>query len=123
MRLLHKLAYFGIGLLISSVLVYFIWGKKKASFDYLPNARVLKALRMDVRKYSPQAINEMITIGIDSTDISAILEYGKIDFKKSSPRKEPCKIYFINGKPNQKDITLMIKRCDTISTIHQVIQN
>lgn len=121
MKFTQRLAYFGFGLLIGSIFLYFFWGKKNATFDYLPNARVLKSLRTDVRLFSDDAKNSMKTIGLDSADISAILEYGNVDFKNSKPRTEPCKTYAVKGKPKQKNITLIIKKCDTISTIQQVL--
>lgn len=123
MKLFQRFAYYGVGLLLGSVFVYFIWQKKKVEFDYLPNARVLKNIRTDVRLFSDDATESMRTIGIDTTDISAILQYGDVDFKKSSPRAKPCKIYFIDGKPKEKNITLIVKKCDTISTIDTVILN
>ena len=121
MKFIHRFAYFLIGLLIGSVFVYFAWGKKGASFDYLPNARVLKNIRTDTRIYTDSATESMTTYGLDTTDINTILEFGKVDFKKSSPREKPCKTYVVDGKPNQKEITLIIKKCDTISTIHQIL--
>ncbi len=123
MKLAKRFAFYGLGLIMGSIFVYFVWGKKSASFDYMPNARVLKNIRTDVRLFSDEAAQNMLTIGLDSVDIAAILEHGNVDFKKSSPRAEPCKIYYVNGKPKEKDITLIIEKCDTISTIDKVILN
>lgn len=120
MKFSQRFAYFGFGLLIGSIFVYFFWNKKNASFDYLPNARVLKSIRSDVRLYSDDATASMKEIGLDTTDISAMLQYGDIDFKKSKPREKPCKTYVIDGKPKEKNITMVVKKCDSISTIHQI---
>ena len=121
MKFTQRFAYYGFGLLIGLIFVYFVWNKKDASFDYLPNARVLKTIRTDTRLYSDTATESMATFGLDTTDINAVLQYGNVDFKKSSPREKPCKTYVIDGKPKQKEITLIIKKCDTISTIHQIL--
>ena len=123
MKLLQRFAYYGIGLLLGSIFVYFIWGKKGASFDYLPNARVLKNIRTDTRLFSDNATENMQTIGIDTADISAMLKYGDVDFKKSDQRGKPCKTFVINGEPKEKNITIVIKKCDSISTIDKVILN
>jgi hypothetical protein len=121
MKFIHRFAYFLIGLTVGSIFVYFIWDKKDVQFDYLPNARVLKDISNDVRLFDPKALEEMTSIGIDSADISAILNFGDVDFKNSEPRNEPCKKYIIHGEPKEKLITLTISKCDTISTIQSVI--
>ena len=121
MKLVHRFAYYGIGLLIGSIFVYFIWGKKNVSFNYFPNARVLKDIRNDVPFYSNEAYENMLSSNIDSSEVSTILTYGNVDFKRSLPRAKPCKTYYINGKPNNKEVTLVIKKCDSISTIQSVI--
>ncbi|OIQ37869.1 MAG: hypothetical protein BM563_07400 [Bacteroidetes bacterium MedPE-SWsnd-G1] len=121
MKFIHRFGYYLGGLLIGSIFVYFIWGKKKVQFDYLPNARVLKDIRTDVRVFSENASNSMNTIGLDSTDIASILESGEVDFKKSEPRNEPCKKYVIDGITKEKNITLIVKKCDTISTINEIL--
>ncbi|MCF6296570.1 MAG: DUF4258 domain-containing protein [Flavobacteriaceae bacterium] len=123
MNLIKRFIYYGIGLLLGSIFVYFIWEKKNVQFDYMPNARVLKTIRTDTRLFSDNATESMINIGIDTLDISDILKYGDVDFKKSSPRKKPCKIFVIDGNPKEKDITIVIKKCDSISTIDKVILN
>lgn len=121
MKFIHRFAYFLIGLLIGSIFVYFVWNKKNVTFDYLPNARVLKSIRTDTQLFTDSAKEAMIAFDLDSTDISIILQHGNIDFKKSTPREKPCKTFVIDGKPKQKEITLIIKKCDSISTIQQIL--
>lgn len=121
MKFIHRFGYYIGGLLIGSVFVYFIWGKKNVQFDYLPNARVLKEIRTDVRLYSDAANKSMKTIGLDSIDIANLLQNGDVDFKNSEPRKKPCKKYVIDGITNEKNITLIVKKCDTISTINEIL--
>ena len=121
MKLVHRFAYFGFGLLIGSIFVYFIWGKKNVSFTYFPNARVLKDIRNDVRFYSNEANENMLSSSIDTSEVNLILLYGNVDFKRSLPRAKPCKTYYIDGKSNNKEVTLVIKKCDSISTIQSVI--
>ncbi len=120
MKLLKRFFYFGMGLFVGSIFVWFIWEKKDVQFDYMPNARVLKNIRTDVRLFSNEATNNMTTIGLDSIDISSILKNGNVDFGESSPREKPCKIYVVNGKTKKKNIKLTIIKCDTVSTIDKV---
>ena len=123
MKLFKRFLFYGIGLIIGSIFVYFIWEKKDVQFDYGPNARVLKTIRTDVRLFSDEAKESMKAIGLDSVDIAVILQDGDVDFGESKPREEPCKKYVIHGNPKEKDITLIIKKCDTISTIDKVLLN
>ena len=123
MKFIHRFAYYGVGLLVGSIFVYFVWEKKGATFDYMPNARVLKTLSTDTRLFSDNATESMQTIGIDTADISAILKYGNVDFKKSDQRGEPCKTFVIDGKPKEKDITIVVKKCDSTATIDKVTLN
>ncbi len=123
MDLLKRFIYYGSGLFIGIIFVFFIWDKKKIQFDYLPNARTLKKIRKDTRLFSAYANENMLKIGIDTADISTILIDGNVNFKKSDPRGEPCKTYFIEGNIEDKNIALVVKKCDTISTIDKVILN
>ncbi|PHR69429.1 MAG: hypothetical protein COA67_10685 [Lutibacter sp.] len=123
MKFIQRFAYYGVGLLVGSIFVYFVWGKKGASFDYMPNARVLKDIRTDTRLFSDNATESMQNIGIDTADISAILKYGNVDFKKSDQRGKPCKTFVIDGLPKEKDITIVVKKCDETSTIDKVTLN
>lgn len=123
MDLVKRFIYFGVGLTIGVVFVFFIWDKKKIQFDYLPNARVLKKLRTDTRFYSNTANEEMLKIGIDTADVTTILSEGTVDFKKSDPRGKPCKTFIVDGNTKDKNITIVVKRCDTISTIDKVLLN
>ena len=120
---MHRFIYFGIGLLVGSIFVYFIWQEKDTSFDYLPNARALKSIRIHTKLYSDDAKESMKTIGLDSLDIADILQNGNIDFGESDPRAKPCKTYVIKGNPREKEITLVVKKCDTISTIDKILSD
>ena len=121
MKLFKRFLFYGVGLIIGSIFVYFIWEKKDVHFDYGPNARVLKNIRTDVRLFSDEAKESMINIGLDSVDIALILQDGDVDFGESKPREEPCKTYVIHGISEEKDITLIVKKCDTTSTIDKVV--
>ena len=76
MKFIHRFAYFLIGLFVGSIFVYFIWEKKDVHFDYLPNARVLKDISNDTRLFDAKALEQMINIGIDTSDISDMLTFG-----------------------------------------------
>lgn len=121
MQLLKRIGYYLIGVSISSIGVYFFWQKKKATFDYGMDARTLKTIRIKKRVFSDEALKVMRNSDIDTLKISAILYSGDVDFGKSKPRQKPCAEYYISGDNELKNISLFVKRCDSITTIEKVI--
>ncbi|GAL70790.1 hypothetical protein JCM19302_2512 [Jejuia pallidilutea] len=49
-----------------------------------------------------------------------LLKSGDINFSKSTPRQEPCGIYIIENKLNEKDIEISVENCDSIVKILNV---
>ena len=86
MAFVKRLFWYLIGLGIGSIFLWFIVDKKTdgkgVNFCYLPNCRVVKDLR-----------TANVIKGQDSLKIAKLLEDASIDFKRSKPRKEPCKEY------------------------------
>jgi hypothetical protein len=119
--LIKRIGYFLIGVSISSVGVYFFWQKKKATFDYGMDARTLKTIRIKKRFFSEDAKKVMLENNIDTLKINTILYTGDVDFGKSKPRQKPCAEYYITGDKKLENISLLVKRCDSTSTIEQVI--
>ena len=121
--LLKRIGYYLVGLSIGSVGVYFFWQKKQATFDYGMDARTLKTIRIKERIFSDEAKNSMLQHNIDTTKISTILYAGDVDFGKSKARQKPCAEYFVTGIRELKNVSLVVKRCDSTSTIQKVIVN
>ena len=116
----QRLPYFLGGLIIGIIAVVFFLGKKDTSFDYLPNARVLKNIRIKNRVFSDDALMVMNSQKIDTATISQILEKGNVDiFNKI--RLDSCILYDIKGKKELKNITLTIKNCKSTASIEKII--
>ncbi|MEK9559955.1 MAG: DUF4258 domain-containing protein [Flavobacteriaceae bacterium] len=90
MAFVKRLFWYLIGLGIGSIFLWFIVDKKTdgkgVDFCYLPNCRVVKDLR-----------TANVIKGQDSLKIAKLLEEASIDFKRSEPRKEPCKEYLFES--------------------------
>ena len=119
--LLKRIGYYLVGLSIGSIAVYFFWQKKDASFDYGMDARTLKSIRIKKREFSKDALRVLESTSIDTSQISSILKNGDVDFTKSKARLKPCAEYYISGNDNLKNISLYIIRCDSVSTIKNII--
>ena len=90
MAFVKRLFWYLIGLGIGSIFLWFIVDKKTdgkgVDYCYLPNCRVIKDLR-----------TANVIKGQDSLKITKLLEKASIDFKRSEPRKEPCKEYLFES--------------------------
>lgn len=120
--LVKRIFYYLIGVSLGSVGVYFFWQKKNASFDYGMDARTLKTIRIKKRLFTNDAKTAMDRFEIDTAKISTILKTGDVDFSKGNPRNKPCADYFITGKKELNNISLLVKRCDSSATIEKVIK-
>lgn len=119
--LIKRIGYYLVGVSIGSIGVYFFWQKKNATFDYGMDARTLKTIRIKERIFSDNAKKVMLNSDIDTTKISTILYRGDVDFGKSKPRQKPCAEYYITGNDDLKNVSLYVSRCDSTSTIKEII--
>ena len=119
MKLVHRLAYYGLGLFFGIVILIFFLGGKKTSCDYSPNARVLKNIRIKKRQFSQNSLNFFNTNNIDTSMVSEILKDGNVDFSKSDTDAEPCHIYYISKNSENSSIELEIENCDSIAKIQK----
>jgi|ETNmetMinimDraft_22_1059887.scaffolds.fasta_scaffold64230_2 hypothetical protein len=100
MGFIKRFFWYVIGLGIGSIFLWFIVDKKTdgkgVDFCYLPNCRVIKDLR-----------NAEVIEGQDSLKIANLLENASINFKRSEPRKKPCREYLIENE----GVEYRIARC------------
>ncbi|WP_088324816.1 DUF4258 domain-containing protein [Polaribacter tangerinus] len=121
--LAKRIFYYLVGVSIGSIGVYFFWQKKNASFYYGMDARTLKSIRIKERFFSDDAKNTMAKYNVDTLKISTILNSGDVDFSKGAPREKPCATYFVTGKKELNNISLLVKRCDSAATIQKIIMS
>jgi hypothetical protein len=117
MKLIHRLAYYGLGLFFGIVILIFFLGGKKTSCDYSPNARVLKNIRIKERIFSENSLQYFNSNNLDTASVSEILKNGDVDFNKSDTEAKPCNIYFVSGEVRAKMLELEIENCDSTATI------
>lgn len=118
MQLLKRVGFYLLGIALGVPVVMFVWKGKDVTFDYLPNARVLKNIRSKkYRLLSDEAKKVIVENNIDSVALNSVFVSGKVLFDKSEPRKKPCGEFFVQG--NQFDVYVI--RCDSTVTISNVI--
>lgn len=108
MKLIQRLGYYLGGFSIGLIVLAFFLNGKKVSCDYGPDARVLKNIRTKTIVYENPN---------DSTLVNHVLKHGDINFSESTPRKEPCGIYMVEGTYNDDSVTLMVENCEKVATI------
>lgn len=120
MRLLHRFAYFSVGLIMGIIILMFFLGGKRTSCDYSPNARTLKNIRIKDRTFSDEAFRFFQSNNIDTSSVSAILNDGSVNFGKSKTDSDPCKVYFVEGEVDSRMLELQIENCETSATVQGV---
>lgn len=118
---LRRLFFFAIGLVIGIFILKNFLNKKNAEFDYMPNARTLKSIRnKPVIYFSEEAKVQLKQMAIDSAQAMRLLEFGKVNFKESDLRIEPCQTYKIEPTKNTPSIVISVQRCDSVSVIKSI---
>ncbi len=112
MTFTQRLSYFGGGLFLGVIFLFFFLSGKKTSCDYSPNARVLKNIRLKERVISAEAQNKLRTFNLDTSTLTTVLTNGSVDFNKSNIKLDSCKVYFINSMINAKQLELKIENCN-----------
>lgn len=116
MKVAHRIGFYGFGVFLGLIVLFFFLGGKKASCDYSPNARVLKNIRVKKHEFSEASLAFMKQNTLDTSDISLLLKEGSVDFSKSNTKLDSCKTYFIEGiSTKNKQITAKIANCDSIA--------
>lgn len=116
----QRLPYFLGGLTIGIIVVVFFFGKKKTTFDYSPNARVLKNIRIKNRIFSSEALIILDSNKIDTSTVSQILKNGDVDIWNKT-KFDSCIQYNIKGTRGLKNITISVINCDSKATIENII--
>ena len=119
MKIAHRIGYYLAGFAIGIVILIFFVGGSGASceYDYGPDARVLKNIRLKERIINQETLDAMKSFAIDTTDISSALKSGDVNFSKSNTDLDSCKVYVISHKLDSKTITFNAENCSKKATI------
>lgn len=101
MKFIQRLGYYLIGILFGCMFLFFFLGKKKTSFCYFPNCRVLKDLRSKPITYSESAEQTLKQGWINEEDIRHGLTEGSVDFSQSKHKFENGVVYLIKAQSLQ----------------------
>ena len=109
--------------------MYFFVGGSCASceFDYSPNSRTKKNIRLKERVISENSWNTLNQHQLDTSNISYILLKGKVLFSESNTDLDSCNVYVIEGNvapkemPNSdKKIKITVENCSKKATVQNI---
>lgn len=120
--LLRRTGFYLGGVAIGLVIFAFLIRGRgvKCEFNYLPNARTLKNIRVKERHFSPEMRQLIDNKEVDTAEISNILKYGDVDFSRSKTKVDSCKLYIIEGMLRDKEIELIVHNCDSTARIQAI---
>jgi hypothetical protein len=121
MSFIHRFSYFLVGAILGSIVVYFIWGKKKTTFCWLPNCRTLKDFRIKKRAFDSSVQKLVNNKELDTAAITDAYFNGTVDFSRSNTKLKTCKTYIIESNYNKKSYEFLVENCDSIALIKNVI--
>jgi hypothetical protein len=121
MSFIHRFSYFLVGAILGSIVVYFIWGKKKTTFCWLPNCRTLKDFRIKKRAFAPPVQKLVNNKELDTAAITDAYLNGTVDFSRSNTKLKTCKTYIVESNYNKKTYEFLVENCDSIALIKNVV--
>lgn len=120
MKFIHRLGFYLGGFSIGLVILFFFLSGKRTTCDYSPDARVLKNIRIKERVYSEEALEKMRIYQVDTSEISAVLHKGDVDFSRSNTKLDSCKTYLVTGQSQTHNLELYFENCDSIATLQNL---
>ncbi|MDC8004030.1 hypothetical protein POV27_08195 [Aureisphaera galaxeae] len=122
MPLLKRFVYYFGGLVLGLCFLYFFIGGSGASceMDYLPNARVLKNIRLKERVFSDKVLQELASKQLDTSAISTLLEDGDVLFSESNTDGDPCNVYVIRGKASEQWLKITVENCENQAKVNDI---
>jgi hypothetical protein len=118
----QRLPYFLFGLFLGVIVVIFIYGKKNTTFDYGPNARVLKNIRLKEMHISAEIQDIMDDKGVDTSMVNTLLRSGKADLWNKI-KKDSCISYDIRGRKALQYLTITVRNCEDAAYLEAVSVN
>ncbi|GAB5399356.1 MAG: hypothetical protein Aureis2KO_09410 [Aureisphaera sp.] len=88
--------------------------------DYLPNARVLKNIRLKKRAFSDNVLQELTRQQLDTSAISKVLEDGDVLFSQSDTERDDCNLYVIRGEVSEKWLKITVENCENLAKVEDI---
>ena len=119
MNLTRRFLYYFGGFAVGLILLYIFVGGAGASceYDYGPNARVLKNIRLKKYVYSQNTTDALSGAGLDTIAVTELFRNGDVLFSESNTKLDSCRIYVIKGIVNELELKITVENCDLVATV------
>jgi len=121
MNLAKRFLYYFGGFAIGIIILYFFIGGSgsgaSCEYDYGPDARTLKNIRLKERLYTGESLKELAAHQLDTSSISALLKTGDVLFSESNTKLDSCKIYVIEGEASERELKISVENCENKATV------
>ena len=121
--MLRRLILFGFGALIS---IFFLSlgpeNRLKTTFyayvDYFSlDKRVINHLYSDSTSFSLKSECQLVYFDLTKPKLLTVLDGGEVNFSKSEKNREPCQLYLIENKIEDKDFEVLFEYCYTEQSV------
>ncbi|MDG2139770.1 MAG: hypothetical protein P8J77_06175 [Flavobacteriales bacterium] len=121
--MLRRLILFGFGALIS---IFFLSlgpeNRLKTTFyayvDYFSlDKRVINHLYSDSTSFSLKSECQLVYFDLTKLKLLTVLDGGEVNFSKSEKNREPCQLYLIENKIEDKDFEVLFEYCYTEQSV------
>lgn len=110
MTLFERFKFFGFGISIGSIMVYFMLIKDREFPAWLPGDRVIEELTM-----YPIIVENGVEIPFADSLLALHIEDSDVLFDESNVREKPCREYQLESEAER----MRLKICDTVVTLFQ----
>lgn len=114
MNFLKRLLYYLFGFSIGLIFLFYFMDKKKATFNYSPNKRVLADIEKKIWIF--QSKNDSLKIIKGD-----LIENYNIDFSKSNVELDSCKLYYLKNKSKNKKFYFQVKNCSKSAKFEKLL--
>lgn len=96
----YRFRYYSIGLVLGIFFVFIFFSQRMRCSQFLPNGRVLAEIQTKTIVIKDSLIYKELKRNNQSYQpfLDSMLQFGKINFEESEPRKKPCGNYVLYYK-------------------------
>jgi hypothetical protein len=123
MTLFQRIKYYIIGVMLGSVLVYFmlIRNRDRNLSAWLPEKRVVQQIQDNPLLLTDLSACKAECLGLDEYKILEMLKESSVKFGRSEVNADPCPIYLLEYFKNEKLTTLTVETCKQESIVRDII--
>lgn len=113
MALARRFLFYFIGIGLGIVFVYLVVLRGRDWPAWLPQGAVIEEIQRKPKEFNTSSDCAPNKLGIDSLQLSRMIDKAKVDFKRSEVQKEPCRLYYLNSEWSEKNYEIEVSVCDS----------